>query len=342
MKILRFLLILILILIVAVLVLGLVEPKDITVTRSATINAPRAIVWDQIVKFKNWNNWSPWYQKEPGQIKMSYFGNDGEPGSGYHWVGSSKTGEGEMTNKGVSDGHMDFQLHFIKPMNGMADGSFDAKDTAGMTNVTWTMTNHMKYPWNAMCVFFNAEKMIGGDFEKGLANMKQYSETHASAPAAAAIEIKETEYPGHAYAMVHKDHPISTNPDSLMKFFGDSYALLNKAAAKRIDGPPAAIVYYWDDTNKHQADIAPAMPISGNWKENIPGVPVMYSLNPHKAYMGVHHGSYATLKSSHMAMKNMLASKNQKLGLIVEEYPVGPGQEKDSTKWVTNIWYLIQ
>ena len=89
MKILRYLLILVVILVVAVLAIGLIEPNDVTVVRSTTINAPKDVVFEQIVKFKNWTNWSPWYKKDP-TMKMTYLGTDGEPGSSYTWEGKNK------------------------------------------------------------------------------------------------------------------------------------------------------------------------------------------------------------------------------------------------------------
>lgn len=332
MKVLRFLLILILVIVVAFLVLGLIQPKEITVTRSATINAPKAVVWDQIVKYKNWNNWSPWYAMEPNKIKMTYFGNDGEAGSGYNWVGE-KTGEGEMTNKGGSNGHMDFQLHFIKPMSGMADGSFDAIDTAGMTKVTWSMTNHMKYPWNALCIFFNPEKMIGGDFEKGLANMKKYCEANAFAMPVSDVKIDEVQFPGHTYAGIRS--VVGWN--DLQKFFSDSYMAVGKEAGARINGPATGLFYTWD-TVKHQTDMMAVFPVSGT--EPVKGA-TMVTIAPSKAYMAVHMGSYMGSMKEHMALGMHCASKNQKPTLVVEEYIKGPHEEKDSNKYVTNIYYLV-
>src|SRR4051812_21427355 len=116
-KFLRFLVILVAVVAAAVLILALVEPTDVTVMRTTMIKAPKDVVFDQMVHFKNWTNWSPWYEMEP-TMKMTYFGTDGQPGSGYHWVGGSKTGEGEMTNKGVTGTQMDYEMVFKKPREG--------------------------------------------------------------------------------------------------------------------------------------------------------------------------------------------------------------------------------
>src|SRR4051812_19038405 len=112
-KFLRFLLVLLGIIVLGIIILGIVEPKEITVSRSTVISAPKDVIWEQIVKFKNWPNWSPWYAMEP-TVEMTYFGEDGKEGSYYHWVGK-KTGEGNMKNAGMKDGELDWALSFIKP-----------------------------------------------------------------------------------------------------------------------------------------------------------------------------------------------------------------------------------
>lgn len=334
MKFLRFLLILIGIFIVIVLVLGLIEPKDVTITRSTVINAPKAVVFEQIVKFKNWPHWSPWYEMEP-TVQMEYFGTDGEPGSGYKWKGDAKkTGEGEMTNKGVTADEMNFGVHFIKPMDGKGDGTFTVTDTAGGTKVTWKLVSHMKYPFNALQLFMNMDKMVGKDFERGLQLMKQYCESHNSMPASGSVSIQETQFPGHTYAVIRK----TVGFNDMQTFFDNTLSTLGKEAGPRITGPAVGIYYTWD-TAKHQSDMAAGFPVSGN--EPIKGATIV-NVPASKADMAVHKGGYANMHETHMALMNYTAQKNQKTSLVLEEYATGAYQEKDSTKWVTNIYYLVQ
>jgi len=188
---LRFLLALLGIVVLGILVLGIIEPKDFTLTRSIVINAPKPVVKEQVVIFKNWHNWSPWYKKD-SLVQMTYFGTDGTQGSGYHWVGtSSQTGEGIMTNTGMTGDKMNFTLRMIKPMQAESPGYFNVADTAnGQTVVTWSITMHHGYPMNAINAFM--DKMLGPDFDNGLQYMKTYVEANAKPAAPAAPVAMDT------------------------------------------------------------------------------------------------------------------------------------------------------
>jgi len=321
-KFLRFLGILLLIVIVAIVVLGLVEPKDVIVERSTTINAPQAVVMDQVTNFKNWNNWSPWYKMEP-TMKMEYTGTDGQPGSGYHWTGT-KTGEGTMTNTGVDNGTMKFDLKFMKPHEANADGWFKTKDASGQTKVTWGLHMHCSFPMNFMNAFMNMDKMMGPDFESGLKDMKTYAEAHATA--ANDIKITETQFPGHIYCGVHKT--IGWN--DLSKFFMDTKNQLGQ--------PPTWGLYWTWDTVKHQTDMAAVFVVADSSKR-MKGASYI-NVPSSSACMVAYTGPYQGMMSPHMALHKYCASKNMKVKLVMEEYLKGPGNEKDSTKYVTNIYYL--
>jgi hypothetical protein len=331
-KFLRFLVILIAVVIAGVLILALVEPTDATVTRTALINAPKNAVFGQIVNFKNWPNWSPWYQMEP-TMKITYSGTDGQAGSGYHWVGGEKTGEGEMTNKAVTGTQMDYDLAFVKPHSGKAQGFIKADDTAGMTKVTWSVSMHCSFPMNAMLAFMNMDKMLGGDFENGLSNMKKYVESHPTA--GSDVDIKEVDFPLHTYLGVRQ----TVNWSDIQKFCGDTYGMVGKEAGPKINGPAMGIYYTWD-TVKKCADMFAGFPMYDTTKP-VKGASFV-NVAQSKAYMAVHKGSYSNSMKYHMALGKYVAGKGQHPALVIEEYLVGPHQEPDSNKWVTNIYYLVQ
>lgn len=328
---LRFLLALFILLIAAILVLGVIEPKDVTVQRSVMINAPAPAIFDQIVKFKNWPHWSPWYQMEPSE-QISYYGIDGQVGSGYHWVGQ-KTGTGDMKNTGVTDRQMNYLLSFIKPFKKDATGFFKLKDTAGQTMVTWSVSMHTSFPWNASAVLVNMDKMLGPDFENGLNNLKKYVEGSATT---GTTDVQDVQFPGHAYATIRKK--ISWN--DMHQFFADSYSKLANQLGSKIQGTATGIYYMWDTVN-HMGDIAAAFPIADTSIKLKDNAAYIY-LPSSAAYRVVYKGDYNGLMVPHRKLQQRIMTDNKKLGLVVEEYVAGPGQEKDSTKWITNIYYLYQ
>jgi hypothetical protein len=332
-KFLRFLIILIVVVAAIFLVLAVVEPTDIPVSRSILIKAPKDSVFEQIVKLKNWVNWNPWYKMEP-TMKMTYSGADGQPGSSYHWVGDDKkTGEGEVKNTSVNGTEMDFDMAMIKPREGSAHGNFVAADTAGMTKVTWNFTMHMPFPLNAMNVFMNMDKMLGGDFENGLGNMKQYVESH-TAPAPA-IEIKEVDYPAQVFEGTRK----TVYWTDLQKFFSDAYDIVAKDVAGNINGHQVGIFYTWDTVNK-QADLFVGFPVTDTTNP-VKGTIFTY-VGPGKAVLAVEKGPYSGAMQYHTALGKYMTAKGMTPALKLEEYVTCPKQDPDSTKWVTKMYYREQ
>ena len=331
-KFLRFLVILIIVVVAVVLILALVEPTDITVTRTTMIKAPKEAVFDQMVTFKNWPNWSPWYQMEP-TMKITYSGTDGQPGSGYHWEGDDKkTGTGEMKNTAVTGTQMNFDVSFAKPREGAAHGILKADDTAGMTKATWSFAMHMPFPMNAMGVFMNMDKMLGGDFENGLNNMKKYVESHTTPTAG--VDIKEVDYPAHVFEGVRQ----TVGWNDMSKFFMDTYGMLGKGLGPKINGIPVGIFYTWDTTMKN-SDMVAAFPVSDT-ATMVKGAMVFHA-GPVKAAMAVQTGGYSQGMKYHTALQKYVAGKHVKQTMVLEEYVVGPGKEADSSKWVTNIYYML-
>jgi len=331
-KFLRFVITLVLIALLSILVLGIIQPKDAFVTRSVFIKAPKDSIFEEIVKFKNWPHWSPWSQKDT-TMKITYTGTDGTPGSSYHWIGNKDlTGEGEMKNMAVDGTKMDYEINIIKPWEMTATGSLIVKDTAnGMEKVTWTFIKHTPFPWNAMNMFVNIDKYMGGDFELGLGTMKKYLEGRAMQ--APELEIKEVDFPEHIYQGVRK----TISWMDITKFFMDNKAILGKETM--VSGSYSGLYYTWDTATK-TTDAVAGIPVSDTSMQ-VEGAS-FFHVPAARAYMTVHKGGYSNMMAAHMAIAKQMEAKGQKHSLVIEEYPSGQYNQPDSTKWVTNIYYLVQ
>lgn len=322
----------IIIVLLAILVLAIAEPTDITVSRSVLIKAPKDSVFAQMAIYKNWPNWIPWYQMD-SSMKMTFTGAEGQAGSGFHWSGDEhKTGDGEIRTDAINGTEMAYSMSFLKPNKGSAAGTLLAKDTAGMTLATWTLVMHTPFPKNAMNAFINMDKLLGDDFTAGLNNMKQHVEGRFAATDAA---IKEIDFPEFNYAGIRQ--VVGWN--DLMHFFETTYAKLDKELNQKTNGSAVGIFYNWDTTKK-QADIAAAFPISDT--VNLPKDLTIFHAGPAKAYMAVEKGGYSGAANIHGLLQHHVAAAGKRPLLVMEEYVIGPFQQADSTKWVTNIYYLVQ
>jgi hypothetical protein len=160
------------ILIIAFVVVVLLRPADFRVEKSATISAPGEIAFAQVNDLHRWAAWSPWEKIDPA-LKRSYAGPAAGTCTSYAWAGNQKLGEGRMT---ITESHpSDFiriKLEFLKPFKATHTAEFRFKTERNQTVVTWSMFGKHNFMGKAMGLVMNCDKMLGSQFEKGLAQLK--------------------------------------------------------------------------------------------------------------------------------------------------------------------------
>lgn len=167
------------VLIVVILVAGLLQPDNFRIERSTAIEAPAAIVFSQINNFKNWQAWSPWAKKDP-QAQNSYSGPETGEGAAFSWKGNREVGEGKMTIvQSKPNTLIAIQLDFLAPFKATNTAEYTLEPQGSRTKLTWAMFGKKNYVSKLICLFMNMDKMVGGDFEKGLASIKEISEAAA-------------------------------------------------------------------------------------------------------------------------------------------------------------------
>ncbi len=148
-----------------------VGKQQYVVERSATMPAPARVVYDLIVDFHHWRQWSPWEDLDP-KLHRSYSGPESGVGAIYEWAGNRKAGAGRMEiTKAVGPSRVEVALQFLKPFKSLNTTTFEINETGGGTHVTWRMVGPKTFATRLMGVFMSMDKMIGGDFEKGLAGL---------------------------------------------------------------------------------------------------------------------------------------------------------------------------
>jgi hypothetical protein len=154
---------------------------DFELARSTTVQAPPAAVHALINDFHEWVAWSPWEGVDP-DLKRTYTGPGHGVGASYAWTGNRKAGQGSMEITDSTDGEIRIRLDFIKPFKASNDVTFTlaSGSTGTTTDVTWRMTGKRSAAMAAMNKVFNFDKAIGGDFEKGLRQLKQRAESAAA------------------------------------------------------------------------------------------------------------------------------------------------------------------
>ena len=164
------------ILVVLFVAIAASRPSDFRVTRSIVIAAPAKTVFERVNNLHQWETWNPWGKLDPN-AKMTYDGPPAGIGASYAWTGNCKVGTGRNTIvESKPDGWIQFRLEFVKPMKAVNTAEFTFKSEGAQTAVMWTMTGKNNFVGKAVGLFINCDKMVGDQFEKGLADLKSVVE----------------------------------------------------------------------------------------------------------------------------------------------------------------------
>lgn len=151
------------------------KPDSFNVQRSTTIAAPPDKLFPLVNDMQAFNSWNPYARKDPA-IKLRYEGAASGPGAAYAWE-SESVGAGRMEVVEAAAPHrVAMQLAFEEPMKTTNRVEFTLVPQGGATQVTWAMSGPMPYLSKLMTTFVDMDKMIGDDFEAGLANLKAAAE----------------------------------------------------------------------------------------------------------------------------------------------------------------------
>jgi uncharacterized protein YndB with AHSA1/START domain len=159
-----------------VLLLAATRPADFRVERRLLVKAPPDKLFRYINDLHGFNEWSPYNDKDP-QMKSSYSGPAAGPGAKYEWLGNSEVGQGSMEIKShTPNSQVLVEMVFMKPFAAVNTVEFTLTPKEGGTEVLWAIYGPQAFVSKLMGLFFNMDKMIGTDFEKGLARLRQRAE----------------------------------------------------------------------------------------------------------------------------------------------------------------------
>ena len=339
MKFLKYLLFLLLIVIIGFAIYVAVQPSDFEVTRYRTVKAPAAVLYNNVIDYKNWESWSPWVEKEPDLI-ISYPEQTKGVGGSYSWEG--KDGLGNMktlaTNPNVS---IEQELQFGDYHPSKIKWIFEPRED-NKTNVTWIM-NGEKIPF--MFKAFAAvsggfDSMIGPDFERGLekldslvvSSMKKYSVTVDGL----------TEHGGGFYiynTTSCKMDDFKTKMVEMMTKIGDFVQKNNVSMA----GAPFVMYHKWDVENNAVmfSSCAPTTSRLITTESDI----LTGKLQSFKAVKTTLVGDYENLKEAWETTMKYIPENGLEFtenGPMIEAYLTDPMSEQNPANWITEIYIAVK
>ncbi len=349
MRVLKTILIIVLALLAIMCLLGFIGQDTFRYERSTTIAAPANVVYGHINSLKGMQNWGPWQAMDRDQVQ-SLEGTDGTIGAVWKWEGDT-VGKGmqELTalepNKSVRT-----KLTFIVPVIGdmVSTGTYDLEPLGDSTKLTWGMEGENGFWGKLMSKFGDSDAMMGPMFETGLANLKIMAEAEAASVNAAlaaktsggfvieTMDRPETVYIGKRNKRVKWQDMAS--------FYGSSFQAAGKAAEEaklEMAGAPSGVYFEWNEKDQ-TADLLAGMPVKGTADLKVPGMETVVVPASKVLYIPF-YGAYEKVGPAHEAMDAYIKANNlTHYANVIEEYVTDPMTEKDTTKWLTNIYYLVK
>lgn len=173
-----------LVLIAAVFVIVVVtQPARFHIERSLVIAAPPEAVFAEVYDLHAWRSWSPWESLDP-QMERSYAGPSRGVGASYAWKSrNGKVGQGRMTIESCQAPVLvGLELDLVKPFPASNEVTFVLLPMGDATRVTWAMDGRNGFLGKAFHLVANVDRLVGGDFERGLAGLKQTVEAQRHPP----------------------------------------------------------------------------------------------------------------------------------------------------------------
>lgn len=335
MKILKYILIVLGILVLLWVILNSVGPKEVDMERSTTIDASKEVVWSKIRSLEAMGEWGPWMEMDPN-AEADIEGPEGEVGSKGWWKGE-KIGEGSQTiSEVVPYESMSVDMEFMmgdEPMPADAKIAM-AEAENDMIEVVWSYHMHMPWMMRGMGMFMG-DGAAGEAYVRGLSNLKELCEnTVEEVVEESAWEIKEVEREAARYLGIR----ATISHDEIGTFIPENMPKMGMAVGPLMTGMPVSIYFEWDEENK-TTNMAVAGPVAEGDAEGMEE----FKIDAGKALLLEYFGSYDASYDAHMAInKHMQDNGIEMRDVVIEEYITDPGTEPDTSKWQTNIIYMIQ
>jgi effector-binding domain-containing protein len=321
---------------VVLLIIGFVLPGKLEVSKSITVNAPAGHLFEEINTLENNAKWSYWNTLYKDDMAVTYGDIKTGVGAISSWEGS-ESGKGKMTiTESIPDKSIKMDLDFME--HGTAKSWYTLEPDGEGTKITTGFVSDMGMNpigrW--MGVFMKPE--MEKAFDHNLSKLKELAEAKPKFSIAITEETTSpVSYIGISTTMSYEDE--SAIAAQMGKSYGELMGALGKAKVA-VNGPAFALYPKWDETNK-QMEMVCALPVAADAK-----VPAKYKVmqtGGGKAVKAVHKGDYSKMMATHEQIVQYIAFKKFELnGAPWEVYVTDPMVEKDTAKWVTEIYYPVK
>ena len=333
MKFLKTLLKVLLVLVVLAAVVSLFLPSARHVERSIEIGREPSVVFNEVNTLKSWKNWSYWDNLDSNMISR-YEGPESGAGAKHSWESEHpQVGVGSMTFTAVTPPQsISTELQFGDMIS---TGGWTFEKTETGTKATIFMDLELGFAGRIFPGLM-MDSWLGRDFEQTLSNLKEWCEKLPETPAAT-WTVDQINTP--EANMLYVD--VTCKASDIGMMLGQSYGAIGQAMGKQKlaqAGPVFAIYHkYSVDTVIFQACI----PVTKAGKDD--GMVKASKFAAAKAVKVDYYGDYPGTEQAHYYIDDWTKKNNITIiGSPWEEYVTDPMAEKDTSKWLTRIYYPVQ
>jgi effector-binding domain-containing protein len=322
-----------LVIIVLLLIISAFLPGKRRVERSMLINAPASVVFDQVNTLKNWKSWSYWDNIDSAMVS-NYEGPESGVGARHIWKSDNKdVGHGSLE---ISESTPNKSVGFILNFEDMgpAQGGWTFRDTTGGTWATTYMNMELPFAFRIMGLMMDG--WLGADFEKSLEGLKKVSERNATnAPSTEyTVEIVTTK------PMIIASTRMMTSDATITADIGSSYQKIGQFMGKNKLNFAGPVFAFYHSYSSEKIDMECAIPVDKEIASSDSVTVKKMEAGP--AALIRYYGDYAGTIKAHEAMDKWLtANKKSLAGSPYEVYVTDPMVEKDTAKWLTEIYYPL-
>jgi effector-binding domain-containing protein len=321
-------------LLVLLVVIGFLLPGKFEMTRTAKINAPAEYSFEEINQLDRWNNWSYWNTLDTS-MTITYGEKKIGEGASYSWMGED-VGQGKiLITESIPFKSIKTDLDFME--NGTAKAWYTFEPAGDSTEVTMGFST--EFGMNPIMRLMGAtmfESEMDKAFNYNLQKIKEIAEAKPKFGVQLTEEnVAPVSYIGISHTMSPKDDKAVSM--QMSKMYTELFTVLQKAKVD-VNGHPFCI---FPSFSEESMDMTCALPVAADAK--LPAKYKIMQTPASRAIKAIHYGAYDKLQNTHAEVQKYLAYKKyEESGAPWEVYVTDPYVEKDTTKWVTEVYYPIK
>lgn len=329
-------------LITAFVVTGYLLPSQVHIERSITIDRPVSMMYQLLNSYRYYEEWSPWVGRDPNAEFMTS-GAESGVGARLSWTGDPQLVGSGWQEIVASTPYEEINITLDFDTQGVADTGFRLVAEGESSYVTWFFDSDLTKGVNFLDAFLARyfgllfDRWVGGDYEKGLANLKKFAE---SLPVSdfSPLEIERTVVTAQdiLFVTAQNNQESADIAEAMADAYSEISVFMNQAGI-RMTGQPMAITRSREDGGYQfdaaiPVDFVPAG-LTGN---------IQSGRSPAgDAVRAVHHGSYDQMTPTYEKLTVYMSAHGLRHGKVSWEHYISDPGATGQQDMITHVYIML-